>query len=652
MPALVNYSGDDDFRAVRSADSGVTFSISSYADVYCSPAKRPRVNAPFAIKGLDFFCQERNPSIENLPDECLFEILRRLRGAPERSASACVSKRWLSLLNSVRSSEFCWSTEHQGKVAGKSQENSNDVEMTAADEDLEMECDGCLSRCLEGKKATDIRLAAIAVGTACRGGLGKLSVRGSNSVRGVTDTGLSAIARGCPSLRTLSLWNVPTVGDKGLLEISRECQLLEKLDLCQCPSISDKGLAAVAKNCPNLTALTIESCSNIGNESLQAVGKYCQKLQSITIKDCPRVGDQGVAALLSSASAALTKVKFQGLHITDFSLAVVGHYGKSITNLALSGLQSVTQKGFWVMGNARGLEMLSSLTITSCRGASNLSLEALGKGCPNLKHMCLRKCCFVSDAGLLAFAKAAGCLESLQLEECNRITETGILTALSNCNEKLKSLSIIKCLGIKDVPQVVPNLSPCESLRSLSIRSCPWFNNNSLAMVGKLCPRLHNLELNGLCGLTDGAFLNFLENCEGGLVKVNLSGCVNLGDQSIISLARIHCGTLKVLNIEGCRGVTDAALGAIAHDCVFLNDLDVSRCAITDFGVEALSEGGFLNFQVLSLSGCMMVTNISVPHLKKLGENLVGLNLQHCKFMSSSKIEELVEDLWRCDILS
>ncbi|XP_027072993.1 EIN3-binding F-box protein 1-like [Coffea eugenioides] len=651
MPALVNYGGDDDFyagRSICSADSGLVLSI---ADVYCPPRKRSRVSAPYAVDSR-LFDKERNPSIETLPDECLFEIFRRLPGAQERSASACVSKRWLMLLSSVRNSEFCRSNSPQEQLATKEvKKTESDVEMISADGDMEIECNGYLTRSLEGKKATDVRLAAIAVGTACRGGLGKLSVRGCNSVRGVTNNGLSAIAHGCPSLRALSLWNVPAIGDEGLFEIARECHSLEKLDLCQCPSISDKGLAAVAKNCPSLSALTIESCSNIGNESLQAIGSYCPKLQSITIKDCPLIGDQGVAGLLSSASVALTKVKLQVLNISDFSLAVIGHYGKSITNLVLTGLQNVSQKGFWVMGNAQGLRMLSSLTITSCRGTSDLSLEALGKGCPNLRQMCLRKCCFVSDNGLVAFAKAAGSLECLQLEECNRITETGILNALSNCNSKLKSLSIVKCMGIKSMPSETPALSPCESLRSLSIRSCPWFNSTSLALVGKLCPQLHHLDLSGLCGITDAALLPLLESCES-LVKVNLSDCGNLTDKVIIALAELHGATLELLNLEGCKKVTDASLVAIADSCLFLNDLDVSKCSITDSGVAALSNGVHLNLQVLSLSGCSMVSNRSLPHLKKLGETLVGLNLQHCNSISSSSIERLVENLWRCDILS
>ncbi|KAK6151774.1 hypothetical protein DH2020_014409 [Rehmannia glutinosa] len=647
MPALVNYRGDDDFRSgssLCSGDSGLVFSIGSHVEIYCPPRKRSRITGPCIVGGNNTF-ENKRPSIDVLPDECLFEIFRRLPGGRDRSASACVSKRWLTVLSSVRSSEYHRSKTHQ------SQQNTIEP-VIPADEDIEMECDGYLTRCVEGKKATDVRLAAIAVGTSSRGGLGKLSIRGSNSFRGVSNVGLSVIARGCPSLRALSLWNVPSVGDEGLFEIARECRSLEKLDLCECPSISNMGLAAIAESCPNLTALTIESCSNIGNESLQAIAKFCPKLQSITIKDCPLVGDQGIASILSTASAVLTKVKLQALNVTDYSVAVIGHYGKAVTSLVLCGLQNVSQKGFWVMGQAQGLKLLSSLTITSCKGITDLSLEAVGKGCPNLKQMCLRKCCFVSDNGLVAFAKTASSLESLQLEECNRITQIGTLTALSSCISKVKSVSLVKCMGIKDLSTEFPMLSPCESLRCLSIRSCPGFGSTSLAMVGKLCPQLHHLDLSGLCGITDVGLLPLLECCQTGLSKVNLSDCVNLTDKIVLALARLHGATLELLNLDGCHKITDVSLAALADSCPLLNDLDVSKCSITDAGVAALSYGVQTNLQILSLSGCTMISNKSVFALEKLGRTLVGLNLQHCNSISSSTVDLLTENLWRCDILS
>ncbi|KDP32417.1 hypothetical protein JCGZ_13342 [Jatropha curcas] len=651
MPTLVNYSGDDEFYAGGSlCTNSMLYSIGSLVDIYSPPCKRARTSSPFLFGSSDFE-QNKQPSIDVLPDECLFEIFRRIPGGKERSSCACVSKRWLLLLSSIKRAEIC---ESKTLVADNevTVSVSNDVEMISSDENGKIESDGYLTRSLEGKKATDTRLAAIAVGTSGHGGLGKLMIRGSNSVRGVTDLGLSAIAHGCPSLRALSLWDVPSVGDEGLFKIAKECHLLEKLDLCNCRSISNKGLIAIAENCPNLIALNIESCPKIGNEGLQAIGKFCTNLQSLSIKDCPLVGDHGVSSLLSSASGGLTKVKLQALNITDFSLAVIGHYGKAVTSLVLSSLQQVSEKGFWVMGNAQGLQKLMSLTISSCRGITNVSIEAIAKGCTNLKQMCLRKCCFVSDNGLISFARAAGSLESLQLEECNRVTQSGIVGAISNSGTKLKALNLVKCMGIRDGTSGMPLLSPCSSLRSLSIRNCPGFGSASLALVGKLCPQLQHVDLSGLCAITDSGLLPLLESCEAGLVKVNLSGCMSLTDEVVSVLARLHGGTLELLNLDGCRKITDSSVAAIARGCLFLSDLDLSKCAVTDSGIAVLASADQLNLQVLSLSGCSEVSNKSFPFLKKLGRTLLGLNLQHCSAISSSTVDLLVENLWRCDILS
>lgn len=639
------FSGNDDFCTRGSIctnpkEPSLFLSLGNHVDVYFPSRKRSRVNAPFIFFEKRFE-QKKQTSLDVLPDECLFEIFRRLHGGEERSSCACVSKSWLMLVSNIRKDEI-----NNEKIKSKL-----GICETKA-EDLEVDSDGYLSRSLEGKKATDVRLAAIAVGTASRGGLGKLFIRGSNSVCGVTNLGLKAIAHGCPSLKVLSLWNMTSIGDEGLCEIADGCPLLEKLDLCQCPGISDKALIAIAKKCPNLTELSIESCSNIGNESLKAVGQSCSNLKCITIKNCSLVGDQGIASLLSSTSYVLTKVKLQALNITDVSLAVIGHYGKAITDLVLSSLPAASERGFWVMGNGHGLQKLKSLTIISCQGVTDTGLEVVGKGCPNLKQFCLQKCAFVSDNGLVAFAKAAGSLESFQAAECHRFTQYGFFGLLLNCGAKLKAISLVYCLGIKDLNVGLPLSSPCKSLRSLSICNCPGFGNANLAVLGKLCPELQHVDFSGLEGITDAGFLPLLDCCEAGLTKVNLSGCVNLTDRVVSSVAEQHGWTLEFLNLEGCRKISDASLVSIAENCPLLSDLDVSRCSITDFGISALAHANQLSLQILSVSGCSLISDRSLHAFGKIGQTLLGLNLQHCNSISSSSVDRLVEELWRCDTLS
>ncbi|KAE8682690.1 EIN3-binding F-box protein 2 [Hibiscus syriacus] len=303
------------------------------------------------------------------------------------------------------------------------------------------------------------------------------------------------------------------------------------------------------------------------------------------------------------------------------------------------------------MGNGHGLQKLKSFSVKACIGVTDLGLEAVGKGCPNLKQFCLRKSAFLSDNGLVSFAKAAGSLESLELEECHRVTQFGFFGSLLNCGPKLKAISFGSCLGIRDLNLGLLPLSSCESLRSLSIRNCPGFGDANLAALGKLCPQLQNVELSGLHGITDVGFLPLLESCEAGLVKVNLGGCLNLSDKAICKMADSHGWTLEMLNLDCCCKISDVSLIAIAENCQLLSDLDVSKCSITDSGIAALARSSLINLQILSVSGCTMISDKSLPSIGNLAQTLLGLNLQKCKGISSGAVDLLVEQLWRCDIL-
>ncbi|KAH0664645.1 hypothetical protein KY285_025851 [Solanum tuberosum] len=155
------------------------------------------------------FEQEKQSSNEFLLDECLIEVFKRLSSGQERSACACISKHWLMLLSSIlRDEAFAFKPN-----------------LNAEEESTQCTQVPCW------QEATDVTLAAIAIGTANLGGLVKLSIWGDNLCRGVTDTALKAIARGCPTLKHLFLWDLSSVGDEGLSEIAHECHLLEKLDL-------------------------------------------------------------------------------------------------------------------------------------------------------------------------------------------------------------------------------------------------------------------------------------------------------------------------------------------------------------------------------------------------------------------------------------
>ncbi|KAH0665602.1 hypothetical protein KY285_026808 [Solanum tuberosum] len=521
-----------------------------------------------------------HPSIEILLDKCLFEVFKRLPSGQKRSVCACVSKRWLTLLSSIHKDEIA---EFNG-----------------------IEGEGSLLRSLVGREATDVRLAAIAVGIANRGGLAKLSIRGDNPCRDVTDAGLKAIARCCPTLRDLSLWNVSFV----------------------------------------------DSCSKIGNKSPKVVGQYCLNLKLVILKNCPLIGDKGIEDLFYSAGTVLTEVELQALHISDISLKIISHYGTVLTSLVVGELRRIIARDFWVMGIGQCLHKLKALSISSSNGVNDLGLHVICKACPNLKLFCVRKSVILSDNGLVACVKASVSLQNLQLEECHLITQAGFFGILLNCGKKLKTLSLVKCLGVMDLINVAPSKALCcNSLVSLTIHKCLGVGNATIVVVGSLCHKLTHIELSGLLCITDEGLFPLVNNCAANLVAVNLSGCVNITDKAVSAIVKFNGRSLKSLLVDGCRHDTDATLVKIWNSCWMLNVLDVSKCGITDSEITTLSSAIQLHLQILSLSGCPLVSDNSLPLLLDLVQNLQGLNIQQCPNISFRTVDALVEINPGCNIL-
>ncbi|KAI8018960.1 EIN3-binding F-box protein 1 [Camellia lanceoleosa] len=64
-------------------ESNLFLSLGRHVDVYFPVCKRSCISAPFVFSEEIF---EKQPaSIEVLPDECLFEVFKRLAGGEERS---------------------------------------------------------------------------------------------------------------------------------------------------------------------------------------------------------------------------------------------------------------------------------------------------------------------------------------------------------------------------------------------------------------------------------------------------------------------------------------------------------------------------------------------------------------------------------------
>lgn len=638
--------------------------------------------------------------INTLPDECLQEIFGFLPKVQDRCAAASVSMRWLMLQSRMQRTDYkSQSSRYKGVCTAKdvcaaksgpnsageklnpSVEESLDVaedrfdeaqedETLASSDEVhtcrnEMDVDmdeeprvqrqpqwalGELSRKFEGRKATDVKLALVAIGELARGGLGTLKVVGGSARggKGVTDAGLIAIGNCCAALRSLTLWDCDGITDVGLAAIGNGCRLLEKIDLMKCPGVGDRGLQVVAKGCPLLSTVNIDSCLNVGNASLEAFGRLSGAVTSFSVSSCPMVGSAGIGKVTLGCNKLKT-LKLEKIRLSNEGLVAIGENCKSVTRMKLANLGWCSEEGFLGFCGGTGLKLLKSLLITSCPGITDVSLELVGKVCQDLKLCVLSQCQSVTDKGLQAFMKSCFCLDTLQLERCHSITNSGLLTALAQGKGNLKNLSLSKCDGLwngekrsEEVPLT------CLSLKTLNVTDCKSAGIEPIVTMGLCCPSLENLDLSELTNLSDEAITSVMEGCGDHLVSLNLTNCTNITYVAVAAIAS-HCVDLECLTLDGCYRVGDNGLHMLATECISLKELDLSGTSITDSGLRSLVTMRGFWLRSLTLTGCVNLTDESLSLIEDCCPSLGALNLRNCPLLSREGLSSLESQLWSCD---
>eukprot|EP00897_Mesotaenium_endlicherianum_P002364 jgi/Mesen1/2155/ME000152S01241 len=610
--------------------------------------------------------------------------------------------------------------KEEADAAGKVEESSDDPTTLERSPPWML---GDLSRALEGRRASDIRLMSIAVGLSSRGGLGKLEIKGCSSIRTarVTNLGLSSIGTRCAALSSLVLWECPYIDSEGLASIARGCRLLEKLDMLNCPRVTDKGLQAIAEGCPNLNQLVLDSCAMVGNLGLLRISQGCAKLATFSVNDCPMIGERGLCALVAGCKG-LKKLTLGGsiaLHDAGMKALSDSCTGE-ICQLKLHRLARVGEDGMRAIGEGRGFQKLRVLQVAGCDGLTGDALRSIARGCAELKSLCLRACDSVTDDSIAALFEgeasggAPSChLESLSLAHCQGISQRSLGHILgSSGNTALKVLSMEDCAHLQDcgwadppptptvasaasasapapaptlaaaiaslasapaaaatatanpapafgstaalagpglaavTPQQQPLPAGCVALTTLHVRRCPGVGSAFLSKLLSACPCLEHVDLTGLPLLRDDALLLLAARCGGPsarLATLNLTGCAAVTDAAVCALAAGGCArSLRSLTLDGCRLVSDVGLAAVAAACTALQDLDVSKCAITDRGVEILVAARGAALSSLALASCVGLTDRCLKHIRLMcGGTLWGLNLKNCTGISKKAVSSL-----------
>ncbi|EAW83099.1 leucine rich repeat containing 29 [Homo sapiens] len=104
----------------------------------------------------------------------------------------------------------------------------------------------------------------------------------------LTDASLAKVLQFL-QLRQLSLSLLPELTDNGLVAVARGCPSLEHLALSHCSRLSDKGWAQAASSWPRLQHLNLSSCSQLIEQTLDAIGQACRQLRVLDVATCPGI---------------------------------------------------------------------------------------------------------------------------------------------------------------------------------------------------------------------------------------------------------------------------------------------------------------------------------------------------------------------------
>ncbi|EXB59522.1 F-box protein SKIP2 [Morus notabilis] len=198
----------------------------------------------------------------------------------------------------------------------------------------------------------------------------------------VSDLGLSGISK-CSNLEVLRIVKTPECTNSGLICVAEHCKKLRKLhiDAWRTNRIGDEGLIVVAKQCLNLQELVLIGV-NPTSLGLAAVASNCHKLERLALCGSGSIGDAEIACIAAKCVA-----------LKKLCLAAVASNCHKLERLALCGSGSIGDAEIACI--AAKCVALKKLCIKGCP-ISDVGIESLAWGCPNLAKIKVKKCRGVS----------------------------------------------------------------------------------------------------------------------------------------------------------------------------------------------------------------------------------------------------------------
>jgi hypothetical protein len=225
---------------------------------------------------------------------------------------------------------------------------------------------------------------------------------------------------------------------------AEHCKSLEVVLVSGCYLLKDAEVEALAKGCGSLRHLSLRECNQLRDQSLLALAA-CASSHLSHLDICWTGMRTSLVALADSAAAE----SLQSLHLSwcqlmdENSLTYSVSRFSQITDLNLSW-RTISDGSFGVM--LSNLPELESLDISGCSELTPAAFEFF-KGRPgntSLKELHMAWCRGLTDDGLTAIASECSNLTSLDVAICSKLTEAS-LREVGLRSTNLRRLILSRC---------------------------------------------------------------------------------------------------------------------------------------------------------------------------------------------------------------
>eukprot|EP00618_Florenciella_parvula_P035305 CAMPEP_0119492448 /NCGR_PEP_ID=MMETSP1344-20130328/16996_1 /TAXON_ID=236787 /ORGANISM="Florenciella parvula, Strain CCMP2471" /LENGTH=1338 /DNA_ID=CAMNT_0007527779 /DNA_START=20 /DNA_END=4033 /DNA_ORIENTATION=+ len=394
-------------------------------------------------------------------------------------------------------------------------------------------------------------------------------------------------------------------------------------------AISDLAVRNVSQHCTVLTELCLKDCTRLTDRSLRALSaNSAGTLQKLSLENCRALGDHAFVSMISQCTT-IHDLDLSGTLLSDRSFSQAGEK-LDITRMGLNRCPKLTDEGLKLLLGS--CTRLTALTLLDASRLSDGSMQALIEvpviggmlkphaGCHQLKQFELSGAVGVSDALVKYIRRACPDIKKLRINGCPGVGEDGAMNLIGDCKQ-LAELQVADTPLVTDLGVIGFCSGHRQKLISLDLSMCVNVGDEGVRAIARSCRNL---------------------------LALDISYITDTSDTSVLSVGK-YLTKLNTLKLAGLRNVTDRGIGGMSKRCRKLTELDVSGCV--QFTSRAMRDvASMRDLHTLNISSCPLMGNSVFKSIPRRAQHLIARDLPRINDDGMHNLVNCTRDLVSLDL--